>query len=87
MAARMELRVKDSLVWAQALRWTGNAQKYAVARAVFQHLPLPETLKADAELDGLIPAAAIVRRWERPGARRCFNRAPGRTGRVHLWRS
>jgi DNA polymerase III alpha subunit len=55
------------LVWAQALRWTGNAQKYAVARAVFQHLPLPETLKIDAGLDGLIPAAAIVRRWGENG--------------------
>jgi DNA polymerase III alpha subunit len=55
------------LVWAQALRWTGNAQKYAVARAVFQHLPLPETLKIDAGLDGLIPAAAIIRRWGEAG--------------------
>ena len=59
--------LKIPLVWAQALRWTGNAQKYAVARAVFRHLPLPETLKADAELDGLIPAAAIVRRWGEAG--------------------
>ena len=51
------------LVWAQALRWTGDARKYAVARAVFQHLPLPETLKADATLEGMIPAAAVLRRW------------------------
>jgi DNA polymerase III alpha subunit len=55
------------LVWAQALRWTGNAQKYAVARAVFQHLPLPEALGKDAGLDGLIPAAAVTRRWGAAG--------------------
>ncbi len=55
------------LVWAQALRWTGDARKYAVARAVFQHLPLPETLKSDAALDGLLPAAAILRRWGESG--------------------
>ncbi len=61
------------LVWAQALRWTGNAQKYAVARAVFQHLPLPETLKADGGLDGLIPAAAIMRRWGEAGRRALAN--------------
>jgi DNA polymerase III alpha subunit len=55
------------LVWAQALRWTGDARRYAVARAVFQHLPLPETLKDEARMDGLIPAAAIVRRWGESG--------------------
>ncbi|MCX6556961.1 MAG: hypothetical protein NTW95_05950, partial [Candidatus Aminicenantes bacterium] len=62
-------RFKIPLVWAQALRWTGNAQKYAVARAVFQHLPLPETLGKDAGLDGLIPAEAITRRWGEAGRR------------------
>ena len=71
------------LVWAQALRWTGNAQKYAVVRAVFQHLPLPETLKADTGLggcarplvglDGLIPAAAIIRRWGESGRQALAN--------------
>jgi DNA polymerase III alpha subunit len=61
------------LVWAQALRWTGNVQKYAVARAVFQHLPLPETLKTDAGLDGLIPAAAIIRRWGESGRQALAN--------------
>lgn len=55
------------LAWAQALRWTGDARKYAVARAVFQHLPLPETFKADAALDGLLPATAIVRRFGEHG--------------------
>jgi DNA polymerase III alpha subunit len=55
------------LAWAQALRWTGDARKYAVARAVFQHLSLPETLKVDTALDGLIPAAAIMRRWGESG--------------------
>ena len=55
------------LVWAQALRWTGDARKYAVARAVFQHLPLPETLKADVTLDGLLPATAIARRFGEHG--------------------
>jgi DNA polymerase III alpha subunit len=61
------------LVWAQALRWTGNAKKYAVARAVFQHLPLPDTFKTDAALDGLIPAAAIVRRWGEAGRQSMAN--------------
>jgi DNA polymerase III alpha subunit len=61
------------LVWAQALRWTGNAQKYAVARAVFRHLPLPETLGADSGLDGLIPAAAIMRRWGEAGRQALAN--------------
>ncbi len=74
------------LVWAQALRWTGDARKYAVARAVFQHLPLPETLKTDAALsrplsgrpvglDGLLPAAAILRRWGENGRRAMTNNA------------
>ena len=61
------------LVWAQTLRWTGNAQKYAVVRAVFQHLPLPETLKADTGLDGLIPAAAIIHRWGESGRQAMAN--------------
>jgi DNA polymerase III alpha subunit len=61
------------LAWAQALRWTGDAGKYAVARAVFRHLPLPETMKTDAGLDGLIPAAAIVRRWGENGRRALAN--------------
>ena len=61
------------LVWAQALRWTGDARKYAVARAVFQHLPLPETLKTDAALDGLLPAAAILRRWGESGRQAMAN--------------
>ncbi|MCX6554864.1 MAG: hypothetical protein NTZ12_07615 [Candidatus Aminicenantes bacterium] len=75
--------LKIPLVWAQALRWTGNAQKYAVARAVFQHLPLPGTLKNDAGLggcahplvglDGLIPAAAIMRRWGEAGRQAMAN--------------
>jgi DNA polymerase III alpha subunit len=61
------------LAWAQALRWTGDAGKYAVARSVFRHLPLPETLKSDMGLDGLIPAAAIVRRWGEDGRRALAN--------------
>lgn len=61
------------LVWAHALRWTGDARKYAVARAVFQHLSLPETLKADAALDGLLPAAAILRRWGENGRQAMAN--------------
>jgi len=61
------------LVWAQTLRWTGDARKYAVARAVFQHLPLPETLKTDAALDGLLPAAAILRRWGESGRQAMAN--------------
>jgi error-prone DNA polymerase len=61
------------LVWAQALRWTGDARKYAVARAVFQHLPLPEALKTDAALDGLLPAAAILRRWGECGRQALAN--------------
>ena len=65
--------LKIPLVWAQALRWTGNAQKYAVARAVFQHLPLPQALQADSGLDGLIPAAAIVRRWGENGRQAMAN--------------
>ncbi|HEX7502894.1 MAG TPA: hypothetical protein VF451_05705, partial [Acidobacteriota bacterium] len=55
------------LAWAQALRWTGDTRKYAVARAVFQHRPLPETFKADAALDGLLPATAIIRRFGEHG--------------------
>ena len=55
------------LAWAQALRWTGDARKYAVARAVFQHRPLPETFKADTALDGLLPATAIARRFGEDG--------------------
>ncbi len=65
------------LAWAQALRWTGDARKYAVARAVFQHLPLPETFKTDAALggcarppvglDGLLPATAVARRFGEHG--------------------
>ena len=51
------------LAWAQPLRWTGDARKYAVARAVFRHQPLPEAFRADATLDGLIPAASIARRF------------------------
>jgi DNA polymerase III alpha subunit len=62
-----------SLVWAQTLRWTGNARKYAVVRAIFQHLPLPDTLQADAALDGLIPAAAIIRRWGESGRQALTN--------------
>ncbi len=61
------------LAWAQALRWTGDARKYAVARAVFQHLPLPETLKTDAALDGLLPGAAILRRWGESGRQALAN--------------
>jgi DNA polymerase III alpha subunit len=61
------------LAWAQALRWTGNAQKYTVARAVFQHLPLPETFKTNADLDGLLPAAAITRRFGEDGRRAMAN--------------
>ncbi len=61
------------LVWAQALRWTGDARKYAVARAVFQHRPLPEAFKQDMALDGLVPAAAIVRRWGESGRRAMAN--------------
>ena len=55
------------LAWAQALRWTGDARRYAVARAVFRHQPLPEAFRADATLDGLIPAASIARRFGEPG--------------------
>ncbi len=55
------------LAWAQALRWTGDARRYAVARAVFRHLSLPEAFAADARLDGLIPATAIARRFGEPG--------------------
>jgi DNA polymerase III alpha subunit len=61
------------LAWAQALRWTGDARKYAVARAVFQHLPLPETFRADAALDGLLPGAAIARRWGESGRQALAN--------------
>ena len=67
------LEARVPLVWAQALRWTGDAQKYAVVRAVFQHLPLPDTLKADVALDGLIPAAAIIRRWGEAGRQAMAN--------------
>ncbi len=63
------------LVWAQALRWSGDARKYAVARAVFRHLPLPETFKADAALDGLLPGAAIARRWGESGRQAMANTA------------
>lgn len=55
------------LTWAQALRWTGNAQKYAVVRAVFQHRPLPEAFKQDVVLDGLLPVAAVARRFGEDG--------------------
>ncbi len=55
------------LAWAQALRWTGDAKKYAVARAVFRHQPLPEALRTDVTLDGLIPAAGIARRFGEAG--------------------
>jgi len=55
------------LAWAQALRWTGDARKYAVSRAVFQHRPLPEAFRRDAALDGLLPAAAIARRFGEHG--------------------
>ncbi len=55
------------LAWAQALRWTGDARKYAVARAVFRHQPLPEAFRADVTLDGLIPAASIARRFGETG--------------------
>jgi DNA polymerase III alpha subunit len=61
------------LAWAQALRWTGAAARYAVARAVFQHRPLPETFKADTALDGLLPGAAIVRRFGEDGRRALAN--------------
>ena len=57
------------LAWAQALRWTGDARKYAVARAVFQHLPLPETFKADTALDGLLPARPLRAASGRTAAR------------------
>jgi DNA polymerase III alpha subunit len=61
------------LAWAQALRWTGDARKYAVARAVFQHRPLPETFKADTALDGLLPGAAIARHFGEDGRRAMAN--------------
>ncbi|MCU0237475.1 MAG: hypothetical protein MUC72_10370 [Acidobacteria bacterium] len=61
------------LAWAQALRWTGDARKYAVARAVFQHRPLPEAFKQDAAMDGLLPATAIARRFGEDGRRAMAN--------------
>ncbi len=61
------------LAWAQALRWTGDARKYAVAQAVFQHRPLPEAFKQDMALDGLVSATAIVRRWGECGRRALAN--------------
>jgi DNA polymerase III alpha subunit len=61
------------LAWAQALRWTGDARKYAVARAVFHHRPLPETFQADTALDGLLPATAVVRRFGEDGRRALAN--------------
>jgi DNA polymerase III alpha subunit len=61
------------LAWAQALRWSGDARKYAVARAVFRHLPLPETLKGDMTMDGLLPGAAIARRWGESGRQALAN--------------
>jgi DNA polymerase III alpha subunit len=51
------------LVWAQPLRWVESPQTYAVATAVFQHLPLQETMRGDYALDGLLPATAIGKRW------------------------
>jgi len=61
------------LAWAQPLRWTGAAQKYAVARAVFQHRPLPEALREDHALDGLLPATAIARRFGESGRQAMVN--------------
>jgi DNA polymerase III alpha subunit len=61
------------LAWAQPLRWIGDARGYAVARAVFRHLPLPEAFRGDESLDGLLPAAAIVRRFGEPGRQALAN--------------
>ncbi len=61
------------LAWAQALRWTGDARKYAVAQAVFRHRPLPETLRQDAALDGLLPATAVARRFGDEGRQALAN--------------
>ncbi len=55
------------LVWAQPLRWTGDAGKYRSAAVVFRHLPLEEAARADVRLDGWIPATAVVRRWGEAG--------------------
>lgn len=55
------------LVWANPLRWLTDAQKYAVAAAVFNHLPLQEALARDVSLSGLLPAAAVTRRWGEAG--------------------
>lgn len=61
------------LAWAQALRWTGDARKYAVARAVFQHQPLPEAFQADTALNGLLPGTAVARRFGEDGRRAMAN--------------
>ena len=55
------------LIWAQPLRWTGDAGKYRSAAVVFRHLPLEEADRADVRLDGWIPATAIARRWGEAG--------------------
>ena len=57
------------LAWAQPLRWLApeGERTYAVARAVFGHRPLQETLNADAALDGWLSAQAIRRRWGKAG--------------------
>lgn len=55
------------LVWAQPLRWLGTPAAYAVARTVFHHLPLEESMAGDYRLDGLLPEAAILARWGRAG--------------------
>ncbi|MBN2345506.1 MAG: hypothetical protein JXO51_03885 [Candidatus Aminicenantes bacterium] len=61
------------LAWAQALRWTGDARRCAVARAVFQHRPLPEAFRENAVLDGLLPVAAVTRRFGETGQRALNN--------------
>jgi DNA polymerase III alpha subunit len=68
---RMVERAREEklpLVWANPLRWVGEERACRAAMAVFRHLPLEEAMRADLSLDGLIPAAAVRRRFGAAGA-------------------
>ncbi len=58
---------KLPLAWANPVRWVGEEASCRSAMAVFRHLPLGEALRLDLSLGGLLPGAAVRRRFGEAG--------------------